>query len=715
MGFWQNLVYSYDKNADTLGKLYPLSTTSISNNSDMIVIIVIDGDGNFLDFEKIEKANDKKGIASQFITIPVTESSMGRSSGISPHPVFEQFGYLKGMVDKPDEYINKYYDHCDHVREYIKKIKDKKGKPESLKKWKSYEAKIKKQESYGKKRDAYIAQLRDFSESDYATEQIRAIYKYLSNRTISSDLSEIKLNDKTDIIFQVVVPNRMPSKVWENNAFFHAWHQYYLEKKKEMADKKKLAEEEFASEKRLSQAEKKILKEESKLKHMISLDYITGKIQPTAQFHPKKINSGLNTANAKLISDNDSANYTFRGKFEDSKQALSIGYETSQKAHQFLRYLINDDRGAHCGEQVILPYTIGSTEILLPPPISEKSIWSMLKESQLKTEGDKQIDLRAETGIDYADALKKSLSSYKHDNILKQHAKTAVIALDAATTGRLSITFYRELDRTEYLEKIADWHEGCKWNQKFWDKENQKFISYKGAPSVDKITEAVYGKPRGANDEGYTKIKKAARERLLRCIFDGAFLPMDYVVAAVRRASNPLGITNNGKFDRNSFEQVVSTACALMRKDYKQRKKEDYKLSIELNRTDRDYLYGRLLGAADKLEEYALHKQENDRVVTAAIRHMQTFSQHPFRTWKTIHDCLIPYIQKVKGSFAYSEIQAVKQIFIPGEFETDTPLNGSYLIGYYHERAYIESLVKTASEKKKLNNDSEKENGNDGQ
>lgn len=55
MGFWQHMVESYDKNADILKELYPLSTTSISNNSDMIAIVVIDGDGEFVGFDKIEK------------------------------------------------------------------------------------------------------------------------------------------------------------------------------------------------------------------------------------------------------------------------------------------------------------------------------------------------------------------------------------------------------------------------------------------------------------------------------------------------------------------------------------------------------------------------------------------------------------------------------------------------------------------------------------
>jgi CRISPR-associated protein Csd1 len=118
-----------------------------------------------------------------------------------------------------------------------------------------------------------------------------------------------------------------------------------------------------------------------------------------------------------------------------------------------------------------------------------------------------------------------------------------------------------------------------------------------------------------------------------------------------------------------------------------------------------------LLGAADKLEEYALFKKEKDRV-TAAIRHMQTFAQRPFSTWQTIHSCLNPYIKTVKGGFAFQEIEQIKNKFLSVEdFRKDTPLDGSYLIGYYHERAYIDNLVNVS--KKKTTDNNEKEDNND--
>jgi CRISPR-associated protein Csd1 len=663
MSLWQHLALSYDQNADILEAEYPLSATSISNKTEWIAVVVINGKGEFQKTYKIEKAKrnakTKEDIVPyESINIPVTEKSAGRTSGAEPCPVFDHYEYLKGT---------------------------------------------------DKKFDLYIKQLGAFANSDFATPQVKAFHTYISKKTVADDLKTLSPKPKTNIVFEVQIPGIPQSKVWENSEFFKAWHRYYLSEKNRLSNEKQLAKTKLSGKEKLTKDDKTKLKAQADCAEEPSLDCISGTIQPIATSHPKKISNA--SANAKLVSDNDTANFTFRGRFENSAQAVSIGYETSQKAHQFLRYLISDRR-IDCGEQVILPFTIGSTLSTLPSPLEDtKSIFDFLEKNSIRTDSDKRIALRAETGFDYADALKNALAGFKYSSVLDQHAKTAVLALDAAIPGRLAVTFYRELNRAEYLEKIAEWHEDCKWEQRFWSDETQKYIPFIGASSVDLIIEAVLGKPRGFQDDGYTKIKKSARERLLRCIFDGAFLPTDYFLLAVQRASNPLAVTRAGKFDRNEFMQLISTACALVRKNFKQYKKEDYTLSLEPERTDRDYLYGRLLGAADKLEEYALYKKEQDRAVTAALRHMQAFSQRPFRTWQTIHGCLVPYIQTVKNGFAFKEIETVKNMFSPSSFENDAPLNGSYLIGYYHERAFIDRLVTEKNSKKQ--NDDIKENENE--
>ena len=48
MSFWQDLVTAYDANFDALQKYYPLSTTTINNNSDDIINVVLDKNGNLI-------------------------------------------------------------------------------------------------------------------------------------------------------------------------------------------------------------------------------------------------------------------------------------------------------------------------------------------------------------------------------------------------------------------------------------------------------------------------------------------------------------------------------------------------------------------------------------------------------------------------------------------------------------------------------------------
>lgn len=616
MGFWQGLCESYDKNADVLKRMYPLSTTTISNNGDFIAVIVIDNNGVFQKAEKIEKKKGKE--EPRYITIPVTESSAGRTSKPDPHPLFDQFDYVKGN---------------------------------------------------GAKFEKYIALLKEFSESKFATDAVRAIYTYISKKTVEKDLGGLKPKNKTNVVFNVEISSSN-LKTWEDEKVFEAWHNFYLDKKNASTSAK------------------------------ITLDYISGKEQLEADSHPKKIVNS--SGNAKLISDNDKDGFTFRGKFDvifegtgkDKKkianEALSIGYESSQKAHQFLRYLMND-RGICCDEQVILSYTIGDLEKLPEALADSKSVYSVyVNKCKDKTEIDEDIKTRARTGFDYSEALSKALRGYHGGNALNKHERTAVVVLDAATTGRLAVTFYRELDKHGkygYLERVADWHDTCKWHFNFF--VEKQYCSVVETPSVDKIIEAVYGKPRSGQDASYNKIKKQAREQLMRCIFDGMEIPKSYIFNATHRVSNPLSITkSNGKFDKNSFETMLSTTCALIKKFYK---KESYQMSLERGRRDRDYLYGRLLGAADKLESYALYKNEKDRP-TNAIRLMNAFSQKPFTVWNSIHNKIFLYLSK--GGFAVDEIQSINELFKEGEFELDKPLNTSYLLGFYHERAEIERRVK---------------------
>jgi len=644
MGLWQNLIAGYDENHEQLSNvaqdgLYPLSSTTVSNQSDMLAVVVLDKDGRFIRSETIPKRNDRHGIGLETIPIPVTQESLSRASQSYAHPVFDQ-------------------------REYVFPSFDERGrqKPTS-------------------KNDKYRSLLKEFAESPLAIPAVKAIYKYISDagRDFSDDLPS-GTKAKTLILFKVEMPGCPETALWNFTELFNSWHVFY-------------------SGKVASQSSE-------------TLDFVTGEMMPVAQFHPKKIFSFA--GNAKLISANDEKNFTFRGMFLHPKNlperdqeafekqfglsdAVTIGYESSQKVHQYLRYLIAS-QGIYCGDQVIVPFSICAAGKRLPS-LQVQDADDDWDEDETVTTADAVLLLGARTGKDYAASIRKALQGYDLDKQWKAHARSAIVILEAATTGRLSLTFYREFGSAEYMERIAQWHENCKWP--LWRRKGDQSVLYFGAPSIDKIIQAAFGWPKPGQDKAYEKVRMRARQNLIRTILDNVPIPRDYLENAIHRVSNPLGITDkDGKFNRKRFNSALTTTCTIL-KHNKQNTKELFDMSIDLKRTDRNYLYGRLLGAADKLEQYALRKKDNDRLVTAAIRHMQTFSQRPFSAWEIIHQSLIPYKQQVRGCIADKEIQSIHDMFkgCEKEFENDSPLSGLYLVGYYHECAYIDELRRAAYEK----------------
>ncbi len=614
MSLWSNLVNAYNANEEILSlpKYYPLSTTSISNNSDMIFDIHIDKEGNFRRVNIIDKKKKDENV--RFFTIPVSEKSMARTCKPFPHPLFETCKYL-----------------CDEKKLF----------------------------------EDYVKGLENFALSEYAIPEVQSVLKYITKKTIKEDIYNalkeysnkkdvVKPKDKSFVLFSVESFENTESALWEKKELFLGWHNYYT---------------------------KNMLK---------GFDSVMGIESALAEMHPKKIVSS--SGNAKLISDNDTTNYTFRGRFINSAEALSVGYDSSQKAHQFLRYIVNK-RGVSCGEQIIVSFAL-SNFVLPGIPISDQDALDEIPDEEIITDSDQTTALRSTTGYNFAEKLRKELNGIP---IQGKHESTCVLMLDAASTGRLSVTYYRELAKDEYFERMISWHENYKWNLRLWCKDKQKYISYLGAPTIDKVVEVVYGFPRGNKDEGYEKVKKQARQILTKSIFDDLPISREYISSAVRRVSNPMSIKKGSSFDKGKFLSMTAVTCAIYAGFINQQNKEKIQMSIDLSKCDRDYLYGRLLGAADCLEEDILRQGAKERSETAAIRYMQTFSQRPFSTWNTIHNALSPYLAKAKNRYAFKELQAISAMFNPDEFNDNKPLSGLYLVGYYHEREYIKSLIRNTS------------------
>jgi CRISPR-associated protein Csd1 len=404
---------------------------------------------------------------------------------------------------------------------------------------------------------------------------------------------------------------------------------------------------------------------------------VTGKHTTLAEQHPAKLRNPGDKA--KLISSNDTGGYTFRGRFLDGDEACGVGFEVTQKAHNALRWLIDAKRkqAFRNGDQVIVSWAVSGREI--PDPFA--SSFELFRTEALPELSPEEY--QGDAGQAFGNRLSKLIAGYRA--ALGSTEGIVVIGLDSATRGRMAITFYRELTGSEFLDRVQAWHGACAWHQNYGDDpESKRPLRFIGAPSPKEIAEAALG----ASRDKKRKLHKATIERLLPCIIDGRPLPRDLMESAVRRTCNRAAFEKDRNGREWEWEKDLGIACALFRGFYRER---GYNMTLEADRTSRDYLYGRLLAIAEHLEGRALYVADEKRDTNAA-RLMQRFADRPASTWRSIALALAPYKTRLRARrppFLHKMEERLDEVvcaFKREDFLDDRKLSGEFLLGYHCER-----------------------------
>lgn len=498
--------------------------------------------------------------------------------------------------------------------------------------------------------EAYISQLANWVKSPYSNKKVEAIYQYINKGRLIEDLVNEKVlyldeygklikrwNKKYEelhgmeprkrpeifsvvagnqesafIRFNVHSPNKPLEKPWHDQEVYNSFINFY--------------EEQVGNE---------------------DICFVTGEVLPSTNKHAGKIRHAADKA--KLISGNDSSGFTFRGRFNKSEEVGSLSYNVSQKAHKALKWLIAK-QGRIIDGRVFLLW--GNNHIDLADPSGNTLSFSNEMDTQVVT-----------TETTFAQEFSKAIDGYKHN--LTSDANINILIIDSATTGRMAVLYYRNMDKEFYFDKVKEWHTTCFWRHSI-TQDKQRVVFY-GAPATRDIALAAYGSH--AND----KLIKGLMERMLPCIIEGHKLPPDIVRSAFHRASNPVSMENW------EWERTLSVACALINKE------EGIGVGLDTNNEDRDYLFGRMLAVADVLERSAMGPEE--RRATNAIRYMSSFSKHPARTWSTIQDSIQPYQARL-GTRATYFTKIIDEIGSKIKIEdfNDKPLSGKYLLGMYSQR-----------------------------
>lgn len=611
MSWLLRLFETYESNLDRVGVIekknndQEFTLLPISHTTQNAHIEVnITEDGEFHSATVIDKKN-----ASTLI--PCTEDAANRAgSKIAPYPLHDKLSYVAG----------------DFV---------------------AYGGKIKKEEPFS----YYIKQLEEWTKSPYANAKVKSIYHYLTKKQLIRDLVKEKIlyldandhlietwdkkyetlygekppifsvisggQESAFIRFNVYSPNEIVKKVWKDQEMYESFIRYYRD-----------------------------------LLGHGDLCYVTGKMLPSTDKHANKIRNAADKA--KLISANDTSGFTFRGRFNKSNEVASISYDVSQKAHNALKWLINR-QGKTVDQRVFLVWENDA----MPIPDPNEDTFSI---NPTPIEKRESISF---TNQELANEVAKALDGYK--NKLTTKSDVNIIILDSATTGRLAVLYYRNMNKEIYLNRLVKWHSTCAWLHRYRKNADDKYVQFYGAPATKDIAYAAYGTK--VND----KVVKGLMERMLPCIIDDKKIPFDIVKSAFYRTSNPVSM------DKWEWEKALSITCALINKQ------EGYNVALDIENNDRDYLFGRLLAVADVLERRALGSDETRS--SNAIRYMNSFSKHPARTWKTIQESLQPYQARLgtKGLYLSKLIDEVASRINFDDFNNKA-LSGKYLLGFYSQR-----------------------------
>lgn len=385
------------------------------------------------------------------------------------------------------------------------------------------------------------------------------------------------------------------------------------------------------------------------------------------QYCTSKHRSLLGTS--KMIGTSNNK-WTYYGRFKSGNEVISIGYETSQKIHNMLKYLIdNPNTNRFIGENSYLinwfSDDIGNQEKL--DILDEYDINTPTKMASNFVMGD--------------------------GNDLSENNQYYVLILDKISNGRISVKYFRELSKSDLYERVMHWYQTLSWSAYSYEKKG--FIE-KTLP-LYRLAELTYGTENNGKMICNSKLKKTTIERLLPCIIDQKPFPRDIKRRMVENASHRMSYKKN-------WNNILSATCALIKKchaDYGSSKQEEVSAMLDKDNRDRSYLYGRLLAVAEKVEKDTYGDNENR--LTNAERLWSVYTRRPATTWMLLEEKLMPYYGKLsktkKGGYYKKLVSEIMNELEPMA-ENNKKLNENFVLGYYHQRKdfYTKKEIKTNEE-----------------
>ena len=164
---------------------------------------------------------------------------------------------------------------------------------------------------------------------------------------------------------------------------------------------------------------------------------------------------------------------------------------------------------------------------------------------------------------------------------------------------------------------IGKWYEEFAWYQLTVQAEDSNLKKKKVSwiirtPTPQEIVRVLYG----TSLKGQPKLKKNFFQRILPVVAERGQIPDDFVQLATEHARSPF------KFKKDyQWKEALGVACSLIRgfllRHPQVSRRKEISMSLDSTNTSRDYLYGRLLAVADRLEGMHLYLTDSKRSTAA--------------------------------------------------------------------------------------------------
>lgn len=379
--------------------------------------------------------------------------------------------------------------------------------------------------------------------------------------------------------------------------------------------------------------------------------------------------------NAKIISVSNNKE-TYKGRFENGEDIIKIGYETSEKVHLMLKYLLEN-----------------------------KNSYKWLGENQyLINWFSNDIENKENLDLMELDNIYMNFSSDKIEEIVTvNNAKIGKIfvmgnesidenlryyigIIDKASNGRISIKYFRELKISELKIKLEKWMENYNWEKYDY---NTKTYEIK-TPSIFDIFMGAYGIEReGKLEFDKTSFQKDQIQKLISALIDGKNISRNIEQQLVFNVKKRLSYSKK-------WETLEYITLSILNNKIKEKGAERF--MIKRDNINRSYLYGRLLAVYEVLESATYPKGETR--ITNAERYWNSFVSRPATTAKILENKIQVYKKKLKSSeeknkYLYKYENELKEIVeliqdnYMGKIENNKALDYNFIYGYYVEKKYL--------------------------